>query len=126
MIAHTTFYVKDLAASKAFYDKALAPLGMEITLGSEEQEFWSWGADGAVEFELAQATDESPAHTGIHVAFFVKDQATVDAFHKAALEAGGVDNGAPGPRPQYTDSYYAAFVYDPDGNNIEACYYKTD
>jgi len=82
----------------------------------EEHGAVAFGTDEKPTFWLAQ---REPFGTGTHVAFTCSDHATVDAFHAAALAAGGEDNGAPGPRPEYTPTYYAAFVRDPDGNNIE-------
>jgi catechol 2,3-dioxygenase-like lactoylglutathione lyase family enzyme len=105
--------VRDLALSRAFYERALEPLGVRVVdhpLGAGfalgDQDFWIMEAEGA------------PAP--IHIAFSARDRGTVDAFHAAAVEAGGVDNGGPGLRPHYHSEYYAAFVLDPDGNNVEA------
>jgi len=117
MFDHVKFGVSDFAASKAFYLQALAPLG--VVLVSEGAP--SYGAelchpDGKVSLCIFQ-TDEKPAH--LHVAFVAETRGQVDAFHRAALAAGGKDNGAPGLRPQYHAHYYAAFVIDPDGHNIE-------
>ena len=75
-----------------------------------------FGAGGKPDFWIRQGEVAAP----VHVAIQAKDRGAVDAFHAAALEAGGADNGAPGPRPQYHPSYYGAFVLDPDGNNVEA------
>jgi catechol 2,3-dioxygenase-like lactoylglutathione lyase family enzyme len=115
MFDHVVFGVRDYAVSKAFYLQALAPLGVELVqenaLGIE------MSGDGKTSLCLFQA-QEKPAH--LHIAFVAKDRATVAAFHRAALAAGGRDNGAPGLRPQYHANYYAAFVIDPDGHNIEA------
>lgn len=114
MFDHVVFGVSDYAASKAFYLKALAPLGMAIVhegkLGIE------MSADGKASLCLFQ-TEEKPAH--LHLAFVATQRGLVDAFYRAALEAGGKDHGAPGLRPQYHAHYYAAFVIDPDGHNIE-------
>jgi len=115
MFDHVVFGVRDYAASKAFYLQALAPLGVELvqenSLGIE------MSGDGKTSLCLFQA-QEKPAH--LHIAFVAKDRATVDAFHRAAVAAGGRDNGGPGLRPQYHAHYYAAFIIDPDGHNIEA------
>jgi len=118
MFDHVKFGVSDFAASKAFYLQALAPLG--IVLVSEGDP--SYGAelchpDGKVSLCIFQ-TAEKPAH--LHVAFVAETRAQVDAFHRAALQAGGRDHGAPGLRPHYHASYYAAFVIGPDGHNLEA------
>ncbi|MGL4239018.1 VOC family protein [Tabrizicola sp.] len=122
MLDHVGYPVSDYLRSKDFYSKALAPLGcrllMEITneqtggdgdhagFGDEHPDFWIGTG--------------KPQATNTHVAFTAKSRAEVDAFHAAALAAGGTDNGAPGLRPHYHATYYAAFVLDPDGNNVEA------
>lgn len=121
MIDHVTLRVSDLEASRAFYDVALKPLGMKIVLGSAERGFYGWGYEEDPLFEVSEPDAENPPHKRVHIAFRTKDRATVDAFYHAALAAGATDNGAPGPRPQYTPTYYAAFVRDPDENNIEVC-----
>ena len=116
MIDHAGFGVRDYAASLAFYERALAPLG--ITLIMEVMEAAAgFGEDGKPFFWLEK---QRPPVTEVHVAFHAKDRATVDAFHAAALEAGGTDNGAPGVRAIYHPTYYGAYVLDPDGNNVEA------
>ena len=118
LIDHLQLVVKDLAASKRFYRAAFEVLG--IPLGGEAAEhFWF--------DELFVSSPASPEAVGeltgrVHLAFQAPDRATVDRFHRAALAAGGRDNGAPGERP-YHPGYYAAFVLDPDGNNIEAVYH---
>ncbi len=118
MFDHVKFGVSDFAASKAFYLKALAPLG--VVLVSEGVP--SYGVElchpnGTVSLCLFQ-TEEKPAH--LHLAFAAESRQQVDAFYHAALAAGGKDHGAPGLRPQYNANYYAAFVIGPDGHNIEA------
>jgi len=118
MFDHVKFGVSDFAASKAFYLEALAPLG--VVLVSEGAP--SYGAelchpDGKVSLCIFQ-TEEKPAH--LHVAFVAETRGQVDAFHRAALAAGGRDHGAPGLRPHYHANYYAAFVIGPDGHNLEA------
>jgi catechol 2,3-dioxygenase-like lactoylglutathione lyase family enzyme len=118
MFDHVKFGVSDYAASRAFYLKALEPLG--VTVVSEGAP--SYGVElshpeGQVSLCLFQ-TEEKPAH--LHIAFVAEHRRQVDAFYRAALEAGGKDNGAPGLRPHYHPNYYAAFVIDPDGHNIEA------
>ncbi len=118
LIDHIQLVVKDLATSKRFYAAALASL--DIPLGGEgEDHFW---AD-----ELFVSTRDSKAAQGtltgrMHFAFQAKSREAVDRFHQAALAAGGKDNGAPAARP-YHPGYYAAFVIDPDGNNIEAVFH---
>jgi len=116
MIDHTGFGVSDYAASKAFYERALAPLGISLIMEVMEAAA-GFGHDGKPIFWLEER--RAPV-TEVHVAFLAKDRATVDAFHAAGLEAGGRDNGAPGVRATYHPNYYGAYVLDPDGNNIEA------
>jgi catechol 2,3-dioxygenase-like lactoylglutathione lyase family enzyme len=113
-LGHVKVPVRDLDASRKFYATALAPLGFELVYDGPS----SLGF-GPPPFELfAVELTAEPVH-GAHVAFDATNHAMVDAFHAAALEAGGKDNGAPGLRP-YGTNYYAAFVFDPDGHNIEA------
>jgi len=116
MIDHTGFGVSDYAASKAFYERALAPLGISLIMEVMEAAA-GFGSGGKPIFWLEER--RTPV-TEVHVAFLAKDRATVDAFHAAGLEAGGKDNGAPGVRATYHPNYYGAYVLDPDGNNIEA------
>jgi catechol 2,3-dioxygenase-like lactoylglutathione lyase family enzyme len=118
MIDHITIAVSDLQKSKLFYERALAPLGYPLSFGKEGV-FWAFDVGEGSLFEIQQ-TDSKPPLTHLHVAFRVKSKTEVEAFYNAALEAGAVDNGAPGPRPEYTPNYYACFVLDPDGYNIEA------
>ncbi|MBK8974613.1 MAG: VOC family protein [Planctomycetes bacterium] len=115
MIDHVILNVRDVAASKRFYARALAPLGFEIVM--EMPGGVGFGIAGKPEFWISSRPG---AHSGVHVAFRSDDRAGVDAFHAAALQAGGRDNGPPGLREMYHPSYYGAFVFDPDGNNIEA------
>jgi len=121
MLDHVGFGVSDYARSKSFYQQALAPLGITVVMEVTPQQtgghaaagfgkqgkpfFWIGGGDVAAR---------------VHVAFAADSRAEVDAFHRAALAAGGRDNGAPGLRPHYHPNYYGAFVLDPDGHNIEA------
>ncbi|WP_346837892.1 VOC family protein [Microbulbifer sp. SAOS-129_SWC] len=114
MFDHVVFGVSDYAASKAFYLKALEPLGIAVVLEGELGIELS--ADGRSSLCLFE-TEEQPAH--LHLAFMAENHRQVEAFHRAALEAGGTDNGAPGLRSQYHANYFAAFVIDPDGHNIE-------
>jgi len=116
MIDHVILNVRDYEASKRFYEQALAPLEYEVVmeLGGEGCGF---GLMGKPDFWIAHRGD---AHTDVHVAFVSPDRASVDSFYEAALAAGGADNGPPGLRPHYHEDYYAAFVRDPDGNNVEA------
>ena len=114
MIDHVILGVDEFEASRAFYEQALAPLGMEIVMAMPGGA--GFGKDGKPSFWIADRERSGP----VHVAFTSPDRSTVDAFHAAALAAGGRDNGAPGLRPHYHPSYYGAFVLDPCGNNIEA------
>ena len=117
MFDHVKFGVRDFAASKAFYLKALEPLGVAVVSeGAPAYGVELCPPGGKVSLILFQ-TGEKPAH--LHVAFVARNRQQVDAFHRAALKAGGKDNGAPGLRPHYHANYYAAFVIDPDGHNIE-------
>lgn len=117
MIDHVTLPVRDLARSRLFYECAFAPLGYRLAFG-DDGSFWAFEIGDGL-FEIRQLGDEPPP-SRVHVAFRAKGRAQVDAFHRAALDAGATDNGAPGPRPAYTPTYYAGFVLDPDGYNIEA------
>jgi catechol 2,3-dioxygenase-like lactoylglutathione lyase family enzyme len=118
MFDHVKFGVSDYAASKAFYLKALEPLGVAISgEGTPAYGIELCPPEGKVSLCLFQ-TSEKPAH--LHIAFVAQTRQQVDAFHRAALAAGGKDHGAPGLRPHYHANYYAAFVIDPDGHNIEA------
>ncbi len=112
-IDHLALPVADVEASRRFYERALAPFGVEVL---EYGESVGFGPPGAVDFFIAAGRPGAP----VHVAFAAPDRATVEAFHDAALAAGGRDNGPPGLRPQYHEHYYGAFVLDPDGNNVEA------
>jgi catechol 2,3-dioxygenase-like lactoylglutathione lyase family enzyme len=113
---HVGLDVSDYEASRAFYDSALAPLGLTLMMEPIEH-VGGYGTDFPF-FWIAQRS-RGP-DTGVHVAFRVEDRPTVDAFHESALAAGGTDNGAPGVREIYHPHYYGAFVLDPDGNNVEA------
>jgi len=119
LIDHIQLVVADLPASRRFYEAVLDVLDVPIG-GSADDFFW---AD-----ELFVSSADSEAAQGKltgrhHFAFQAKDRATVDAWHKAGLAAGGKDNGAPGERQNYHPGYYAAFLLDPDGNNIEAVFH---
>jgi catechol 2,3-dioxygenase-like lactoylglutathione lyase family enzyme len=118
VIDHLTVGVSDLARSRNFYIQALIPLGF-AQIGE-----WREG-ESEIEFGLEEAADfaiSTVYSTGapVHVAFAADRREQVDAFHAAALSAGGRDNGAPGLRPEYSDGYYGGFVLDPDGHNVEA------
>jgi len=119
MINHVSIGVRDVAKAKSFYDAALAPLG--YTCLSESSGSLGYGRDTVA---LWISTSERPvpadANSGLHFCFDAPTRNSVDAFHAAALRAGGRDNGKPGLRADYGDSYYAAFVVDPDGYRVEA------
>jgi catechol 2,3-dioxygenase-like lactoylglutathione lyase family enzyme len=121
VIDHTGIAVRDFDASKQFYDAALAPLGASLLMMVPEEhtdglKVGGYGYDRP-QFWLHESNEPGP---GRHYAFTADTRAEVDAFHQAALAAGGRDNGAPGIRAHYHPNYYGAFVFDPDGNNIEA------
>jgi catechol 2,3-dioxygenase-like lactoylglutathione lyase family enzyme len=121
MIDHTGLQVSDPAVSRNFYEKALAPLGYKVMMEIPKdftggKVVLGFGAPNP-DFWMQEGTPSTPR---IHVAFRAESRAQVDAFYRAALGAGGKDNGPPGPRPHYHEHYYAAFVLDPDGYNIEA------
>lgn len=123
ILSHVSLGTNDMEKATAFYDKALAPLGIRrvetlenfaAAYGKQYPEFW-----------INLPADEKPASTGngVHVGFIANSKEQVQAFHDAALDAGGTDNGAPGPRPHYGEPYYGCFVIDPDGNKIEATFW---
>jgi catechol 2,3-dioxygenase-like lactoylglutathione lyase family enzyme len=113
---HIGLDVGDYEVSKAFYERALEPLGLRLMM-EPTPEIGGFGDD--FPFFWIAKRDRGP-QTGVHVAFRVKKRELVDAFHTAALGAGGIDNGGPGVREIYHPNYYGAFVLDPDGNNLEA------
>ncbi|HET7883537.1 MAG TPA: VOC family protein [Acetobacteraceae bacterium] len=119
MIAHLSIGARDVARSRRFYDAALKPLGYtclssddgSLGYGAKSAEFWVIGTEHLV---------SADPRSGLHICFTAPDRASVDAFHAAALKAGGKDNGRPGLRSDYGPNYYAAFAVDPDGYRIEA------
>jgi catechol 2,3-dioxygenase-like lactoylglutathione lyase family enzyme len=115
MLDHLILGVSDYERSKAFYSAALAPLGYEVVVEVEGLSC-GFGSAGKPGFFVGARERSGP----VHVAFSSPDRAGVDAFHAAAIAAGGADNGKPGLRELYHPDYYGAFVFDPDGNNIEA------
>ena len=119
MYDHVGIKVKDLKASVAFYRAVLEPLGFE--LASQYEGGAGFGPKGAPALWLAA---DGGKHSGVHIAFTARSRAAVDAFHAGGLEAHGKDNGAPGVRKDYSPTYYAAFLIDPDGNNVEAVCHK--
>ena len=123
MLDHVGFAVADAERSKRFYEQALAPLGLSLVMSVTPEQNQSGGTAhgfGTKDNPFFWIGDNERVGEGTHVAFKVDDRALVDAFHAAALAAGGRDNGAPGLRPHYHPNYYAAFVFDPDGINVEA------
>ena len=109
---HVHLRVADLQASKRFYAGALVPLGLSLTREGE----------GSFLVDELYVSDDGPVTSGLHIAFQAPDRESVERFHEAAIAAGGRDNGAPGERP-YHPGYYAAYVLDPDGTNVEAVYH---
>src|ERR1700756_3363098 len=116
MFDHIGLRVKDLDASVRFYTAALAPLGYEAT--SQDESVAAFGAGG--QSSLWLYADAQLAHSLVHLAFTANTRAAVDAFYREGRKARGRDNGAPGVRRDYAPTYYAAFLFDPDGNNVEA------
>jgi catechol 2,3-dioxygenase-like lactoylglutathione lyase family enzyme len=114
VLDHVTIGVSDLERSRAFYDAAVTPLEIPVTRG---EEYYEWG-----DFSISRSRGRAVTRRA-HVAFAARSREHVDAFHRAAVAAGGTDNGAPGLRPRYHKDYYGAFVLDPDGNNIEAVFH---
>ena len=122
MIDHLGMSVSDYERAKAFYARALAPLDYSLIMEVTAEQTGhgaaaGFGAGGKPDFWIG---GEGAMNKPVHVAISAKDRATVDAFYKAAMAAGGRDNGPPGLRPHYHANYYGAFVLDPDGHNIEA------
>jgi catechol 2,3-dioxygenase-like lactoylglutathione lyase family enzyme len=119
MLNHVSIGVRDLAKTKRFYDAALKPLGYHCL--SEGEDSLGYGR-GGVAFWISVTAEPVPANakSGLHFCFDAPTRKSVDAFHAAALAAGGRDNGKPGVRAEYTPDYHAAFVVDPDGYRLEA------
>jgi catechol 2,3-dioxygenase-like lactoylglutathione lyase family enzyme len=125
MIDHTGLQMTRPELSRRFYEQALAPLGYSLLM-QVPTEFTGgravlgFGVAPKPDFWIAEGAANEPR---VHIAFRADSRAQVDEFHRAALAAGGKDNGAPGPRPHYHENYYGAFVLDPDGHNIEAVFH---
>jgi len=122
MIDHTGVVVSDFDKSKQFYSAALAPIGFSLIAEfpasvTGRTDVAGFGEPPKPEFWISRGTPNNPP---VHVAFRVSSRSLVDAFYRAAIEAGGTDNGSPGIRAHYHPNYYGAFVLDPDGHNIEA------
>jgi catechol 2,3-dioxygenase-like lactoylglutathione lyase family enzyme len=110
---HVTIRVSNRAASRRFYDTLLQTLGVPESRFADPYVVWG-------DFSLAEATDDRPVTRKLHIAFFAPSRELVDEFWRVGTEAGYRDDGAPGPRPEYSDDYYGGFLLDPDGNSVEA------
>ena len=120
MLSHLSFGVDDLARAATFYDGVLGALGYVRVWGDAEAVGYGEPGGNDKLALFAKPSQASPPGAGFHLAFAAPSRASVDAFHAAALRLGGQDHGAPGARPQYSPTYYAAFVTDPDGHKLEA------
>ena len=129
MLDHVGFAVSDAERSRRFYERALAPLGITLIMSATPEQTESggtahgFGSEGKPYFWIG---DNERVGEGNHIAFQARSRAEVDAFYEAALAAGGRDNGAPGLRPHYHPNYYGAFVFDPDGTNVEAVSHRPE
>lgn len=126
VIDHAGIGYSDYSKARRFFEEALAPLGISVVMEMKKEETGGYegagfGKNGKPSFWIDGGGQTAPV---VHVAFVAEDRAAVDAFYAAAITAGGRDNGAPGVRPHYRPNYYAAFVFDPDGHNIEAVCHK--
>ncbi len=117
MFDHVTIRVSDRKASESFYETVLTALGVRPTAADEYYAEWN-------DFSLAEASEEKPVTRRLHIAFFAPSRELVDAFWRAGTQAGYRDDGAPGPRPQYSPDYYGGFLLDPDGNSAEAVHHN--
>lgn len=117
---HVQIKVKDLRISRKFYDYVMAALGYKVVL--EMKDVVGYGLHVHDMFEIRQFDEKSPLSEHVHLAFNAPSKKSVNAFYYGALECGGKCNGEPGFRPEYEDGYYAAFIIDPDGHNVEAIY----
>src|SRR5882762_10178596 len=111
MFDHVTIRASDRSASERFYDIVLSAVGLE---SHSDEHYAEWG-----DFSLVQASEDVPATKHLHIAFFAPSHDVVDAFWRVGTDAGYRDDGGPGPRPEYSDDYYGAFLLDPDGNSVE-------
>lgn len=131
MLDHVGFAVSDIGRSRAFYEQALAPLGIALMMEIPPEQNAQGGGGTALGFGADSnpffwVADNQRVGEGTHIAFSARSRAEVDSFHAAAIVAGGRDNGGPGLRPHYHQNYYAAFVVDPDGFNVEAVCHKPE
>jgi catechol 2,3-dioxygenase-like lactoylglutathione lyase family enzyme len=121
MLDHVTANVGDIDQAKQFYSQALAPLGYSLAMEFEGGAGFGTG-EGMADFWIGTRSERGATH----VAFSAPNRAAVDAFYEAAMAAGGKDNGPPGLRPDYHDNFYAAYVHDADGNNVEAVTHRPE
>lgn len=119
MIHHVSLGTSDVVRARAFYDPVLTLLGLRVLKANDHSAHYGVGD---VMFSLERPVDGKPASpgNGVHIAFQARDRAMVDDFHATGLRHGGADAGTPGMRPEYDPNYYGAFLFDPDGNKIEA------
>lgn len=122
MIDHISLQVSDLKKSKHFYDNVLVPIGYEKLMEAPKENamgamFYGWGDSVKTDFWITEGLQNEPR---LHIAFRADNRQQVEEFYKSAIAAGGICNGKPGVRPEYHESYFGAFVLDPDGHNIEA------
>ena len=123
MIDHISLRVSDFQRSLTFYKAALEPLGYTLVFSNDQEQYAGFAGPDRERIWIGHR--EGASHGYAHIAVLAKDRATVRKFYEAAMKAGGRDNGGAGPRPQYSPTYYGAFVLDPDGHNIEAvCFEK--
>jgi len=123
MIDHISLRVSDFQRSLTFYKAALEPLGYTLVFSNDKEQYAGFAGPDKERIWIGHR--EGASHGYAHIALLAKDRATVRKFYEAAMKAGGRDNGGAGPRPQYSPTYYGAFVLDPDGHNIEAvCFAK--
>ena len=126
MFSHITIGTNDMARAERFYDAIMAVLGHPVLFKAPPQAL-VWGLPAGEKLFVVKPYDGQPARAGngVHAAFKAESRSAVDAFHKAALDHGGSDEGPPGPRPHYHPNYYGAYVRDPDGNKLQAvCHRK--
>jgi len=120
MFDHIQIKVSDLNKSRPFYEAVLKTLGYKVVL--EFEKVVGIGSNPHDMFEVAQASEETPISLSVHIAFIANGEEAVRKFHETAIANGAKDNGSPGLRPEYEEGYYAAFVVDPDGHNLEAVF----